>query len=154
MEQGINFPGVGTTAFLWKCDEPKILIMQRGPDCRHEKGKWAFPGGALEHGEILTNGIAREVKEELGIEVFVQPAMYYVAEDMIQEDVLHHWVTICYICYAVSNDFQNIEGPDKCLDIQWIDPLEENLFVKYDFSSFTKQVLIAFRRENFIEDSL
>lgn len=152
MKQGIDVPGIGTSAFLWGFETPKILIMKRGQACRHEKGKWAFPGGALEHGESLVNGIAREIKEEIGIEAFIQPAMYYVAEDMIQEDVLHHWITICYICYASTNEVQNLEGQEKCEAIEWIDPLEQGLFDKYDFSNFTKQVLIAFRKENFIDD--
>lgn len=153
--QGIDFPGVGTSAFLWGFEIPKILIMKRGQKCRHEKGKWSFPGGGLEHGESLIDSLRREVKEELGIEIFVPQNMgaYYFAEDMIQEnDVLHHWVTLCYVCYATSNDIQNLEGTDKCEAMEWIDPLEEGLFDKYEFSAFTRQVLTAFRNENFIED--
>ena len=45
----------------------KILLVKRKnhPD----KGKWSIPGGAVRVGESLKEAIAREVKEECGIDV-------------------------------------------------------------------------------------
>lgn len=46
----------------------RILIAQRPPG-RPAAGKWEFPGGKLHAGELPYAGLARELHEELGIEV-------------------------------------------------------------------------------------
>lgn len=44
----------------------RVLIAQRPPG-KHLAGGWEFPGGKLEAGESRTDGLARELREELGI---------------------------------------------------------------------------------------
>jgi len=46
-------------------DEGKILLI-RGP-----RRGWEFPGGIIEKGETIQEGIIREVKEETGIDIEV-----------------------------------------------------------------------------------
>ncbi len=43
-----------------------VLIAQRPPG-KHLAGRWEFPGGKLEPGEERRSGLARELREELGI---------------------------------------------------------------------------------------
>jgi mutator protein MutT len=45
-----------------------ILIAQR-PSGKHMAGAWEFPGGKLESGEAPLEALARELREELGIEI-------------------------------------------------------------------------------------
>ncbi len=45
-----------------------ILISKR-PDHRHLGGLWEFPGGKVEAGESPRQALARELREELAIEV-------------------------------------------------------------------------------------
>ena len=44
----------------------RVLIAQRPPG-KHLAGGWEFPGGKLEPGEDRRTGLARELREELGI---------------------------------------------------------------------------------------
>ncbi len=46
----------------------RVLIAQRLPH-QHLAGLWEFPGGKLEPGETLAEGLRREIGEELGIRV-------------------------------------------------------------------------------------
>lgn len=46
----------------------RILIAKR-PDAAHQGGLWEFPGGKLEPGERPSDGLARELHEELGIRI-------------------------------------------------------------------------------------
>jgi len=45
-----------------------VLIAQRLPGT-HMAGRWEFPGGKLETGEGPRQGLDRELREELGIDV-------------------------------------------------------------------------------------
>jgi 8-oxo-dGTP diphosphatase len=46
----------------------RVLIAQRPPG-KHLAGGWEFPGGKLEPGETPSTGLARELREELGIDI-------------------------------------------------------------------------------------
>lgn len=47
-------------------DSDRILLIQRADD-----GLWAMPGGAFDVGETAAEGVAREAREEAGLEVEV-----------------------------------------------------------------------------------
>ncbi len=46
----------------------RVLIAQR-PAGKHLAGAWEFPGGKLEPGEARDEGLARELREEIGIAI-------------------------------------------------------------------------------------
>lgn len=46
----------------------RVLIAQR-PKGKHQAGRWEFPGGKVAAGESEGGALARELREELGIEV-------------------------------------------------------------------------------------
>jgi 8-oxo-dGTP pyrophosphatase MutT (NUDIX family) len=45
-------------------DEGEILLLERA-----DNGNWTIPGGAMEHGESLTQTAIREAKEETGYDI-------------------------------------------------------------------------------------
>jgi mutator protein MutT len=49
-------------------EQGRVLIAQRPPG-KHLAGMWEFPGGKLEPGEGRVHGLARELREELGITI-------------------------------------------------------------------------------------
>src|SRR6202162_2717437 len=50
-------------------DNGRALLIRRGS--HPLKGEWSIPGGLLEVGETLEQGVARELAEETGLEVGV-----------------------------------------------------------------------------------
>lgn len=46
----------------------RVLIAERPPG-KALAGRWEFPGGKLNHGEDARQGLARELREELGVEL-------------------------------------------------------------------------------------
>lgn len=48
----------------------RILVSQRGPGAG-QPGRWEFPGGKREQGEEDEAALARELREELGVELQV-----------------------------------------------------------------------------------
>lgn len=60
-------PPLRVTAALIVDDAGRVLVARRGAG-RHLAGWWEFPGGKLEPGESPEACLARELREELGIE--------------------------------------------------------------------------------------
>ncbi|MGB9919231.1 MAG: (deoxy)nucleoside triphosphate pyrophosphohydrolase [Moorellales bacterium] len=61
------YPLIVTAAVIRRRDKVLVARRQQG----HLSGKWEFPGGKLEPGESPEACLAREIKEELGLEVRV-----------------------------------------------------------------------------------
>ena len=64
-----------------------ILITRRAPDT-HQGGLWEFPGGKVEEGESPGGALARELREELGIEIGHTTALLKVHHDYGDKAVL------------------------------------------------------------------
>ena len=45
-------------------DGDQILLLQRSEDDAHNAGLWEFPGGKVDAGETIGEGLRREVLEE------------------------------------------------------------------------------------------
>ena len=58
----------------------EVLINQRSQPAQFA-GQWEFPGGKIEPGESLHQALARELKEELGIEVLASTPLISITHD-------------------------------------------------------------------------
>jgi 8-oxo-dGTP diphosphatase len=89
-------PILGVGAIILNRD--RILLVERGKEPL--KGYWSLPGGVLETGETLKDGIRREVREETGLEV--EPLGVVEIFERIMRNgngaAEYHYVLIDYLC--------------------------------------------------------
>ena len=64
------------------------LLIARRPDGRHMGGRWEFPGGKLEKGELPEDALKRELREELGVEAEIGPIRAAIPYSYPEKDVL------------------------------------------------------------------
>lgn len=81
----------------------QFLATQRGYG--EQKGGWEFPGGKTEPGETPQQGLARELKEELAIDVTVGEFITTVDYTYPQVHITMH----CYFCEIVSGEMTLLE---------------------------------------------
>jgi 8-oxo-dGTP diphosphatase len=87
----------------------RVLIAQRPPG-KHLAGGWEFPGGKLEPGEARASGLARELKEELGLEIRDPRPLIRVRHTYPQGEVLiDMWVVKSYSGEAKGLDGQALK---------------------------------------------
>src|ERR1700678_4574642 len=86
--------------------EGRVLIAQR-PSGKHMAGGWEFPGGKLEPGEERLAGLARELREELGISLIgiPQPLIRVHHAYPSREVLLDIWVVKHY-----SGEARGLDG--------------------------------------------
>lgn len=89
----------------------QALLIRRGSEPL--RGHWSIPGGILELGETLVEGVARELLEETGLEVRVLD-LIEVFERITADDhgtdagkgarPLYHYVIADYLCERISGE--------------------------------------------------
>lgn len=103
-------PVVGVAAAARTADGRWVLIR------RGDTGEWALPGGTLEWGETLRDGIARELMEEAGVRVEALGSLsgVYSRSD---RDVRFHAVTIV-VRAVVSEPLAPPSNPVEIRDVR------------------------------------
>ena len=95
-------PIIGVGAVIIHRD--RVLLVRRATEPL--KGEWSVPGGMLELGEKLRDGLRREVLEETGLQV--EPGEVLDVFDSIFRDeqgrTQYHYVLIDYLCRAISEE--------------------------------------------------
>jgi len=87
-------PALTVDAIVYR--EDKILMVKRkNPPF---EGAWALPGGFVEYGEPVEQALARELKEETGLEA-QGPKLFNVYSDP-GRDPRGHVVSLCFVADA------------------------------------------------------
>jgi len=113
-----------------------LLITQRHADA-HLGGLWEFPGGKREAGESFEQCLARELREELGVEVSVG-ALFETVTHAYPEKTVHLQFHFCRIVRGEPR-------PLGCAALRWVNRLELD---DYTFPAADARLLIKLRTAN------
>jgi len=116
-------------------EKGRTLLIRRGHPPL--KGEWSIPGGTLEAGETLVEGVRRELAEETGIEVRVLDLIEVFERIFHDEDgrAKYHFVILDYLCEAASGSAR--AGGDVT-DVAWS---EESDLGKYSLTPTATRVI-------------
>lgn len=92
------------------------VLLQKRPEGRSLAGLWEFPGGKVEQGESPEMALARELHEELGIQILpvdLRPLAF--ASEALGD---RHLLLLLYICDRWQGDPQPLDTPE----IRWVMP--------------------------------
>lgn len=112
-------------------DDGYILIAKR-PANVHQGGLWEFPGGKLEDNEPRRDGLARELQEELGIQVTVARPLIDIRHDYPDKSIrLDVWEVSEF-----SGQAHGAEGQQ----VRWVSPQS---LKEYAFPAANQPIVLA-----------
>ncbi|MCW4039102.1 MAG: NUDIX hydrolase [Candidatus Bathyarchaeota archaeon] len=108
-------PLIGVGALIHRGD--KIVVVKR--ENEPAKGLWSIPGGLLELGERVYDGVKREVMEETGLDVEIDRLLDVIDNIVYDDDgkICYHYVLIDYLCSSSHGD---LTAATDVTEAQWI----------------------------------
>jgi 8-oxo-dGTP diphosphatase len=96
-------------------DGRALLIRRRSPPL---EGEWSIPGGMLEVGETIEEGVRRELAEETGLEVRVLDFIEVFERIFPDQDgrTKYHFVILDYLCAVESGEAR---AASDVSDVAW-----------------------------------
>lgn len=125
-----RFVKIAVNTFFIK--ENKLLLGKR----RNGKsdGDWGLPGGHLEFGESLMEGMKRELIEEIGI-IPEGLEIFQIVNNVTDDYGGHHYLHINFIAVGAFGEAKLME-PEKCYEWKWFDfdALPTDIFIGHKSS--------------------
>lgn len=98
----------------------EFLIVKRNENDELYPGAWEFPGGHLENGETIKDGLKRELFEEIGFNEEFNPIItHYYDEIKNKNGNLIYNLEIDFIINVNKNDINVILSNEHC-DYKWV----------------------------------
>jgi 8-oxo-dGTP pyrophosphatase MutT (NUDIX family) len=103
--------------------DSKILLLRESPEL---SGKWEMPGGGLDFGEELHEGLKREVEEEMGVKVkSIENRPMYSWTWRYEDKRNMEWYYSLVVAYKVELESFDFKPTEECEEIGWF--LKEEL---------------------------
>lgn len=136
-------------------EKNEVLLIKRPKKDYYGAGSWDFPGGKLEAGEDLEEGLKREIMEETGIEAKIGPVIfikdfekkYNDKFDFNGEEVIVNGKGIRFVAYYESGEIKLSDEHEK---YEWVDL--DKAAEKFGQSDFEKDKIEALKKaQEFLE---
>jgi ADP-ribose pyrophosphatase YjhB (NUDIX family) len=123
-------------------ENSRALLIRRGSEPL--RGEWSIPGGTLELGESLQQGVARELLEETGLEVRVLDLIDVFDRifppdapqfSLTKQNPRFHFVIVDYLCERIGGE------PHAGSDVTDVSFARQEELVQYHLSETATRVL-------------
>jgi 8-oxo-dGTP diphosphatase len=114
-----------------------VLLVRRGSEPL--KGHWTLPGGVLEVGETLAEGVKREVREETGLVVELVE-LIELLERIYRDDVQvrYHYVIADFLCKVTGGELRAASDADA---VRWVERSQWNSHSALKLDPITVRVI-------------
>ena len=105
-------------ALLALINENNEVLISLRRDKKKYDGYWEYPGGKVESGETIEQGLVREIKEELNLEITescIAPLTFAIDEQEINETIL-----FLYVCRKWDGSITSLLNQK----VEWVKPLD------------------------------
>lgn len=134
-----KLPIVYVAAGVLQQEDDSVFLVQRPLD-KEMGGLWEIPGGKIETGETPEETLIRELKEELGIDVFAKDLRPLTFVSHVYEKF--HLVMLVFLCKRWTGTVTLLERQEKS---EWVKPLELGNYLMPDADKPLIDVLQKFR---------
>lgn len=93
-------------------NEEKILMVK---NIKHDD--WTMPGGAVEKGEILSEAVVREAKEETGLTI--EAGDILSVNEAFMEKYNHHAIFFTFMAKIIGGEI-SIQDTETIADTAWV----------------------------------
>lgn len=108
-------------------NEDKVLLLER-QNTGYQDGMRSLVAGHLDGGELATQAMIREAKEEAGITIQPEDLKLAYTTHRLSGDIENERIDLFFECSTWQGEIQNME-PAKCSGLSWfsIESLPDNL---------------------------
>lgn len=113
-------------------DGDLLLVVKRSINDELYPGAWEFPGGHLENGELIKEGLKRELKEEIGFYQDFNPIITHYSDEIKNKNgIVIHSIEIDFIINVNKEKIDIVLSNEHC-DYAWVTKDSEYLddFIK------------------------
>ncbi|MEC9244365.1 MAG: nucleoside triphosphatase NudI [Pseudomonadota bacterium] len=107
-------------------------------------GQWALSGGGLEQGESITEGLLREIEEELGSDLTIETVQPWTFRDDVRTktypDGTSEQIYMIYLIFDCRAANRSVSLSDEFEDFAWVLPGDLG---QYDLNEATRVTLEA-----------
>ena len=105
-------------ALLALINEKNEVLISLRKNKKEYNGYWEYPGGKIEIGETLEQGLVREIREELNIAITnscIAPITFAVDEEEMNETIL-----FLYVCRKWDGSITSLLNQK----VEWVKPID------------------------------
>jgi len=112
------------SGYIFLIRDSTILLVRRC-NTGYEDGNYGVPSGHMEEHETLAEGMAREIREEIGLEI---PTKYLEMVHVMHRQQQDERIDFFFTAKQWQGEPENKE-PEKCDDLRWfpLDALPDNI---------------------------
>jgi 8-oxo-dGTP pyrophosphatase MutT (NUDIX family) len=95
----------------------EILLLKRA-NTGYQDGKYSFPAGHMDGGELAKSAILREAAEEVNVKIKEKDLKFVHFTHRLNGGIEHERTDLFFEAWKWSGEIKNNE-PDKCTDVRW-----------------------------------